>query len=367
MNRSIVAALILAAAVGAWIASGQLENGDADARNEVAATGEAVVAEASGAAEPSNVRVRTLTAEPYEREIVVNGRTEAVRLVEVKAEIDGRIGEIVVEKGARVRAGDVLARLDMEDRVARMAEALARVDQRQLEYDAVRQLSERGYRAKTKFAEATALLEAALAAAARMEEEIDDTEIRAPFAGIVEYRHVDIGDYVKQGAAVATVVDQDPYLVIGYVSEQDIGRLRLGNHGSAELVTGETLSGHIRYIASMAEPKTRTFRIEIEVPNPDRILRDGITAEIRIGVETVAAHFVSPAVLTLDDDGVVGVRLIDDEGRVEFHRARIVGDAEGGMWLSDLPQTIRLITVGQEFVRNGDLVEASAEEDAPGT
>lgn len=367
MKRSIVAALILAAAVGAWIASGQLENGDADAKIEAAAPAEAVVAEATGAAERPNVRIRTLTAEQYEREIVVRGRTEAVRLVEVKAEIDGHIEEILVEKGARVRAGDVLARLDMEDRVARMAEARARVDQRQLEYDAVRQLSERGYRAKTKFAEATALLESALAAVARMEEEIDDTEIRAPFAGIVEYRHIDIGDYVKQGAPVATVVDQDPYLVIGYVSEQDIGKLRLGNRGSAKLITGETLSGHIRYIASMAEPATRTFRIEIEVPNPFRTLRDGITAEIRIGVETIAAYFVSPAVLTLDDEGIVGVRLVDDEGRVAFHRAEIVGDGEGGMWLSDLPDTIRLITVGQEFVRTGDLVSAAAEEDAPDT
>jgi multidrug efflux system membrane fusion protein len=208
-------------------------------------------------------------------------------------------------------------------------------------------------------------MEAALASVARMEEEIDDTEVRAPFAGIVEYRHVDIGDYVKQGAPVATVVDQDPYLVIGYVSEQDVGKIGLNNRGSAKLITGETLSGRIRYIASMAEPETRTFRIELEVPNPDESLRDGITAEIRVGVETVAAHFVSPAVLTLDQEGVVGVRLVDEGNRVVFHRAEIVGDSEGGVWLADLPETVRLITVGQEFVREGDVVEASPEEAAP--
>ncbi len=365
MKRSIWAALILALGVVAWVASGELQNGDADAGNEVAVPSEAVVTEALSAAALPRVRVRSLTAERYDRELIVRGRTDAVRWVEVKVEIDGRISELLVEKGARVRAGDVLARLDMEDRAARMAEAQARVEQRQLEYEAVRALSEKGDRARTKFAEATALMEAALAGVARMEQEIDDTEVRAPFAGIVEYRHVDIGDWVKQGERVATVVDQDPYLVIGYVSEQDIGKLRLNNRGRAELITGETLTGSIRYLASMAEPETRTFRIELEVPNPNETLRDGVTAEIRLGVETVAAYFVSPAVLTLDDDGVVGVRLVDEADRVVFHRAEIVGDAEGGVWLSSLPDTIRLITVGQEFVREGDVVEVSAEGDAP--
>ena len=366
MNRSIVVALILAVGVVAWIASGELQNGDADAKNEVAAVADAdVVAEAASPARRPEVRVRWLTAEPYEREIVVRGRTEAVRWVEVKAEVPGRVDEILVEKGARVRAGEVLVRLEMEDRAARMAEAQARVEQRQLEYEAVRALSEKGYRARTKFAEATALMEAALAGVARMEQEIDDTELRAPFDGIVEHRHVDIFDYVKEGAAVATVVDQDPYLVIGYVSEKEVGKLSLADRGTATLITGETLSGQIRYIASMAEPQTRTFRIELEVPNPNESLRDGVTAELRVRVETIAAHFVSPAVLTLDDDGVVGVRLLDDDDRVVFHHADIVGDSAGGVWLASLPETVRLITVGQEFVRDGDVVEAADEADAP--
>ena len=198
-----------------------------------------------------------------------------------------------------------------------------------------------------------------------MEQEIDDTELRAPFDGIVEHCHVDIVDYVKEGAAVATVVDQDPYLVIGYVSEKEVGKLSLADRGTATLITGETLSGQIRYIASMAEPQTRTFRIELEVPNPNESLRDGVTAELRVRVETIAAHFVSPAVLTLDDDGVVGVRLLDDDDRVVFHHADIVGDSAGGVWLASLPETVRLITVGQEFVRDGDVVEAAGEADAP--
>lgn len=128
MKRGIWAALMLAVGAVAWVASGELQNGDADAGNEVTAPTEAVVADATSPTARPNVRVRTITAQPYDREIVVRGRTEAVRWVEVKAEIAGRIGEILVEKGARVRAGDVLARLDMEDRAARMAEAQARVE-----------------------------------------------------------------------------------------------------------------------------------------------------------------------------------------------------------------------------------------------
>ena len=369
MRKTLLIALIAAAAIGGWIYSGQLENGDAGADG----VGEASEAEAESATAASadaptselvTVRVRRVDAEDYDRHVVVRGRTEAVRWVDLKAELDARIAEILVKKGARVVVGQVIARLDMQDRAARRAEAQALVAQRQLEYDAAVTLNKRGHRGEVQVAQAAAALESAFALVTRIDEEIADTVLRAPFDGVLEERHIDIGDYVMEGQTVAIVVDRDPCLIVGQVSERDVDKIKLGAVGSAELIDGEIHKGRIRYIATMAEPATRTFRIELEVPNGDGELRDGVTAEIRIKVSTAPAHFVSPAVLTLDDAGVVGVRLVEAGGRVAFHRADIVGETSEGVWLGGLPPTIDLIVVGQEYVRGGDEVTIAREEDA---
>ncbi|MBM3518534.1 MAG: efflux RND transporter periplasmic adaptor subunit, partial [Alphaproteobacteria bacterium] len=303
-------------------------------------------------------------AQPYSREIVVRGHTQAVRWVDVRAEQDGRVVEVLAKEGERVKAGAPLVRLDMEDRAARLGEAQAWVEQRQIEFYAARELSEQGYRARTKLAEAQAQLESAYVMVARMEEEVERTEVRAPFDGILEERATELGDFLMRGAIVARVVDQDPYLVAGQVTEQLVGSVAVGAAATARLITGESATGRVRYVASMADPSTRTFRVEVEVPNSDGRLRDGVTAELRIVAGQVAGHLVSPAVLTLDDKGVVGVRLLNGEGRVELRAAKIIGEAGQGVWLGGLPETIDLIVVGQEFVRDGEMVPFVRDEAA---
>ena len=367
MRTTLLIAIVLAALIGGWLYSGQLENGDADAEGPqqdaaLEAPAEANLESADDRA--LRVRVRRLEAEPYDRHVIVRGRTEAVRWVDIKAEIDARVNEVLVEKGVRVTSGQVIARLDMANRAARMAEAQALVAQRQIEYEAAVTLNQRGHRGEVGVAQAAALLESAFALVTQIDEEIYDTEIRAPFDGVLEERQVEVGDYVMEGQGLATVVDQNPFLVVGQVSERDVDKIRLGAAGTAELIDGQIRDGHIRYIGTMAEPATRTFRIELEVSNDDRRLRDGVTAEIRIKVSTGPAHFVSPAVLTLDEDGVVGVRLVDAAGRVSFRRADIIGESSDGVWLGGLPAVIDLIVVGQEYVRDGDEVRVAREEDA---
>ncbi len=365
MRNTLLIAIVLAAVIGGWLYSGQLDNADADAVKQEAALEATAAADVEAPVDHLvTVRVRRLEAEPYDRHVIVRGRTEAVRWVDLKAEIDGRVNEVLVEKGGRVTAGQVIARLDMANRAARMAEAQALVAQRELEHEAAVTLNRRGHRGEVGVAQASAQLEAAYTLVTQIDEEIDDTEVRAPFDGVLEVRHVEVGDYVMEGQDVGTVVDQDPYLVVGQVSERDVVKIKLGAPGSAELIDGQVREGRVRYIGTVAEPATRTFRIELEVPNDDRGLRDGVTAEIRIKVSTGPAHFVSPAVLTLDEDGVVGVRLVDAGKRVSFRRAEIIGENSDGVWLSGLPATIDLIVVGQEYVRDGDQVRIAREEDA---
>ena len=268
-----------------------------------------------------------------------------------------------MEKGA------LLVRLDPRERQAMVDRAQANLAMREIEHDAAQKLGAKGFQAETKVAEAKANLEAAQAELERARLELDHTEIRAPFKGILEERPVEIGDYVDSGDAVATVIEQDPFLVTGEVAETEIGGLRPGMAGRARLITGETVEGRLRFVGSRADPATRTFRVELEVPNPDGRFVAGVSAELRIAYAEVAAHRLSPALLTLNDEGELGVKSVDGDDRVVFHPATVVRAGADAVWLAGLPERLRLITVGQGFVRPGDRVraipEATLEEVAP--
>ncbi len=359
MTRSVITSLLIALAVAAWVFSGRLgEDPEAGAANT-----SVLETNAARQALPVLVRTRHVIAEERGREVTLRGRTEAKRSVDVKAETRGRVVEIFVRKGAHVKRGDLIARIAMEDREARLAEAEARVRQRELEFNAAQRLNERGFRSATKMAEAAAELDEALAYQTKVEIEISNTSLRAPFAGVVESRPVEVGDVLSIGSVVAQIVDQDPFLVVGQVSERDVQRIRLGDPGRAELVGGQTVEGNVSFIATSANPQTRTFRVELEVSNKDGLLRDGLTSEIRIPVDRQPAHLLSSSALTLNDEGVLGVRIVVPEDTVRFYPVEIIDDTSAGIWITGLPRVTDVITVGQEFVRDGDIVRTAAEEE----
>jgi multidrug efflux system membrane fusion protein len=374
MKRSYVYALIVALAVAGWLGSGLIGEEKANSRTpssgaepkpaSSAAPAALKPAAAGATIEPVAVRVRTLIAENRAKEVVARGRTAELRMVDIRAEIPGRIIDLPVAEGARVRKGEIVVRLDKREREAQLAETRALVKQRELEFTAAKQLAEKGFRSETKVLEAAALLESARSMQTRMEVQIDNTVLRAPFDGVVEKRHVELGTYLKDGDPIVRIVDRDPILVIAQVSEREVGHIKAGATGRIKIITGEEVDGRVRYIGTVAEPTTRTFRVELEVANKDGWLRAGMTAETRIAVATEPAHFVSPAMLTLDDRGVVGLKLVNDRGLVEFHRAHLISDGPGGAWIGGLPERINVITVGQEYVRHGDTVRAVPDDGA---
>jgi multidrug efflux system membrane fusion protein len=345
IKKSYLIATLIAGVAAAWILSGQIDSSHAPAAGEAALT----------AVEPPPIRVRVqrLKAEHKAREIVVRGRTEASRHVDLRAQTSGRVERIDAAKGTALEDGGLIVQLALEDRPARLNEAKALVEQRSIEYHAAKTLSEKGYRAETKLAEARAQLDAAAAALARIETDIAHTRVRAPFTGVLEARPVELGDFVEVGDPIGTVVDLDPILVVGSVSERDIAKVSVGTPGRARLVTGEALDGTVRYISAVADTVTRTFRVELEIPNPSLAVKEGTTAELRLPAGTVGAHRVSPAILSLSDAGEIGVKTVNDDNVVEFRPAKIIGDGPDGVWLGGLPATITVITVGQDFVQPG--------------
>jgi multidrug efflux system membrane fusion protein len=351
MRRSYWIAAGVSVAVAAWIASGLIERTPAP-----------TTATASPTAAPLAVQVRTVAAVPHDRRLVQFGRTEAGRRVEVRAETKGRVVEQVVEKGARVAPGDILVRLSMDDRQARLSEAQALVEQWERKFEATQQLSRSGFQSEVRKAEDWAALEGARARLAAARLDIQRTEIRAPFAGVVEELPAEVGDFVDIRDPVAKVVDLDPLKVVIEIPERDVGGLAVGSEAEVRLITGQRVGGRLRFLARTATAATRTFRGELEIANPGAAIGEGITAEVSLSQGELLAHLVSPAILTLDDEGAVGVKTVDGEETVRFRPVEIVDQTPEGIWLAGLPDEVTLIVVGQEFVRSGQRVRPIAAE-----
>lgn len=341
--------------VTVWLVSGQLGGSEQT---------EQASAETVAVATRSAVRVRTQTAEEVMRTIVVNGKTAPARIVNLAAETDGRIEHVGAERGASLNRGELIVRLDERDRSARLAQARATLKQREVEFAARERLKSESYVSEAQLQEAVALLETARAEVTRAELDLGYMATRAPFAGALQARSVEVGDFVKRGDPIATYVDNRTIIVSANLSEFDARFVHVDDAAEARLATGETVRGRIRYVAPVADEGTRTFAVELEVDNTAGTLRAGGTAELRIPAEVVFAHRISPALLTLDDAGNVGVKIINERGEVEFVVADIALSTNEGVWLTGLPTTATIITVGQGYVASGAVVDAVPESDA---
>lgn len=354
-NRNYRVSAIIALVLVAWLASGMVVTSE-----EKKESSRPVATEQPK--ELTEVRARQINAQAYPMAVAVTAQTEANRSVDLRAEVSGQVEELPVEEGGQVDAGDVICRLAVEDRAQRLTEAKAVVEQAQIDYDGAQRLETGGFQSKTAIATAKAQLESAKANLLRRQLDLDKTAIRAPFSGIVDDRPVEIGDLVRPGDTCATVIDLNPLLVSAQVSEQEVVRIKLGEIARARLASGEKVEGAIRYISRRANDVTRSFRVEAAVANPDMRLMSGLTADLNIQVGVVPAHLISSSLLSLDDKGELGVRVLDDDKRVHFYNVELIGDASGGIWVTGLPESTLLITVGQQYVGVGEQVAVSLEE-----
>lgn len=353
-HQSLVYALIIFLLLSGWLASGYLGSEAQEPAPQSTSSNRTLI---------QKVRVRVPETTRVVQEIILNGRTEASRAITLRSEVHGRVVHLAAAKGSVVAKGEVIVQLDERDRQARLAEAHALYEQRKLEYSGIKKLQKDNLQSEIQLAQISSQLATSRAQVESIELEIRNTRIAAPFDGILDRLPVEIGSYVNAGDEVGRLLEQDPIIFVGYVSQQDRHRLVLGDRGIARLVTGAVVEGELRYIASEADPITRTFRVEIEIPNPDRSLVSGITAEINIPVRFVSAVQLSSALLSLNSDDILGVKIVNAQDRVEFLPIQVVKSSPNGLWISGLPKDIRVITVGQGFVRAGDRVMAIDERE----
>jgi multidrug efflux system membrane fusion protein len=289
-----------------------------------------------GGSGPMKVQVKRLYAEPVDRFVTVYGRTAPARESAISAETEGRVAAINARRGEQLQAGAPMITLDMRDRVARIKQAEASVREHATAYEAQSTLKDDGYVSATQIAETLAKLEAARAELVRAQLDLDNRVIRAPFDGVLQERSVEVGDFVRSGDQVATFVDNLTLIVTGTLAEQEVAAIGLGERATASLVTGQEVAGTVRYISPVADESTRTFLVELEIPNPDGRLPAGVTAEMQLAGGTVLAHRVSLAVLTLASDGTLGIMTVNDMQLATFVPVTIEKSESNGVWVSGL-------------------------------
>ncbi len=181
--------------------------------------------------------------------------------------------------------------------------------------------------------------------------------IKAPFTGILNTRYVEVGDYVASGDDIAMIADLDPLIVRAHVTEQQINQLSVGQAAQATLLNGEQAQGKVRYIASVGNDSTNTFKIEVAIENKNSHLLAGLSSQLTIDLAKMSAIKISPALLALDEKGNIGVKSVKD-AIVQFTPIDIIKSESDGIWLTGLGEQADIIVLGQGFVRAGDTVEA---------
>ena len=353
MNKTTKTAILVLSALLLWMLTGIFQNSsNSNDINSLKINNEETVVK---------VKAKKIKSELRQSNVLVQGRTESNRNVLVSSETNGIVREIFVKKGDFVKKDQILCKLSTDSRKAKLDEAKALMLQKKLEWDASKVLVEKGYRSQTKAAGSKAAYDASKALVIQMEEELENINIRSPFDGFFNDNLAEVGDFLSIGMPCGQVVDYNPILVIGQVSEQEIKKIKSDIQGYAVLSTGEKLNGLLSYVSKTADSKTRTFRIELEINNSNFDIKDGITAELFIPTKKVKAHLIPPSSLTLDSDGKIGVRHIDSNNEVIFSDVEIIGDEKELIWVSGLPEEITLITIGQEFVIEGQKVNYTLE------
>ncbi|SFC20529.1 membrane fusion protein, multidrug efflux system [Marinospirillum celere] len=344
---SLLLALVLLLLLVIWMISGDLLSSQTEAPER----------EVPEEASAFRVETRWLEAEPFAPSLTLQGQLHPWQTLEINAETSGRVNQLLVEEGEYLQKGQVLLALDEDTRPAQLARLQAEVATRQAEVTAAERLRTANHLAKTEYLRLKASLLQVQAELEAMQLDIRHTRPRAPFAGYLEEKHVELGSSVQPGQTLARVVNIKQLKAEARVPQQSIHQLQLGQPVTLELLDGRQLQGQISFIAQQAESATRSFRIQAKVDNPEQQRLAGASTSLRIHLPATTAHYLSASLLSLDEAGRLGVKQVDENNRVVFTPIQLLSSDTRGAWVSGLPVRAQVITLGGGFVHAGDQVE----------
>ena len=407
MKKSIFIAFSILLIVVGWIGSGQFTN--VNAQDDTSAINESnteavenIVVEDAG----SKVEVKEFIFRQIDQSIELQGQTTHNKKIDVKSETTGNIINIAFKRGDKVSKGEELIKISIENRkellnsakkdldrlnkelelneknkINRLSQNKELIKLYEIEFASAKQLIDKGLSSKSKLSLASfnlanarsdqedilitfesqqssigAQIANVRSQLKNIELDIDKTVINSPFSGIISDKMIEESEYITPGNIMFTIIDLNPIKIQGYLSEFDVNKVSLGTRAVIENTNGLKKTGTISFISPSAETSTRTFEITIEADNADLSFKSGITTKITIAGSELKAHKIPPSILTLQDDGTVGVKAVNDENIVIFYPTTSVKDTIDGIWVSGLPDKVNLIVTGQEYVAVGESV-----------
>ncbi|AHC39296.1 efflux RND transporter periplasmic adaptor subunit [Ehrlichia muris] len=304
---------------------------------------------------PVNIKVVESNAQDRVVYLSLIGEVEAFRYVNIMPEVSGRVSDVLVKDGDYVTEGNILVKIEKYEKEEQLKQAKALLKQRELEYKASQSLNEHGYRSEVNDALSFTALESAKSDVKKAQINLSNTEIKAPFSGFVDKINVQIGGLVFPGSGLSIVqlVNFDKIRVITYVPEKYFNRLKLGDICKILIAQNEEIDAPIVFISKIINRNTRTYRVEMVLDNSDlKIFTQGAVYSIKIPVGNYRAHRISPSALDLQDNGDLGIKVIVDE-KVKFIPVEVVdSEYNGDVWIANSPDTIKLITLGHEYVKD---------------
>ena len=357
MKQSVLTACFIFLAIVAYFGVRTVMRANDDQPNVVTGAQTALDIEATKSnSDIPEVVTQTFFAEPHPVFLTLKGRTSANRTVIVRAGTTGSVVRAPNLEGVEVRTGTLLCQIAVDARQVRLDEASALMAAQQEEYSAAKTLVAKKLSPENRLNTAKANLDAAAAAVKAAEIELRRTEIRAPFSGIFENRLAERGDFLTVGSPCGEIADLDPIRIEAEVSEEYALSLKAGALADISVLGTEPREGKIAYVARTANEATRTFKIEAELPNPKNEISSGLTSQITMKVREAQAIAVSPGLLVLHDDGRLGVRYVDGNSTVRFAPVTVIDDTAEKVWVTGLPDTVMLVSVGQEYIVDGTQV-----------
>ena len=320
---------------------------------------------ASFANPPQTVSTAVASAQSWQPELRAIGSLRAVRGADLSPQVGGTVSAIHFDSGADVKEGDLLIELSSADDVAKLnslkAQAeLARItlerDQRQLQAQAVsKQVVDtdaqnyRSYQAQVAQQQAT----------------LDYKVIRAPFAGRLGIRQIDVGQYLAPGTPVVTLQSLDPIFVDFSLPQQDVAKVNVGQKVGVRVDTyaDQVFAGTISAINAKVDPATRNVQVRATIGNPDRRLLPGMFANVRIDVGQPQNYITLPQTAVTYNPFGSTVYLVDDKGKDAKGQDQLVarqvfvttGDTRGDQVaiVKGINPGDTVVTAGQIKLRNG--------------
>lgn len=354
-----IAATVVLVAAGAWVATGEFS---AVGSQQTKAAEPGTVADAApDTAAPVAAPLRTVAAvvpifADHAREIRIAGATSADKTAVLAARSDGIVEMLGVTQGDDITADTLVLKLAGADVAASVATAQAALAQANQQLEVGEKLFARGGLADLELTTRRSAKVAADAALQQAQSAEDRLLLKAPFAGTIVSVSVELGEWVQTGTPITTVLALDPIVVKAEVSERDVAFVSTGGKARVRLVSGAEMEGTIRYVAKQASVGTRTFVVEVALPNPDHSIGSGMTAEVRLFAAPVPAVTVPRSVITISEAGLIGLRMVGPDNVAQFAPVTLLDDTPAGLIVTGVPSGLRIIVAGQDLVRDGETV-----------